>query len=69
MINVDLVLGADRLLFIVRNSKADKNKISEFSGIGIENSRKRLALLFGDNYHLDIIENEDLFTVNLSIPI
>ena len=68
-IAIDLILGKERLLFVVKNSKTDKSPIHEFSGIGIENTRKRLALLYGNDYHLDIIDNEDLFTVNLSIPL
>jgi hypothetical protein len=68
-ITIDLTFGNERLLFAVKNSKTDKSHINEFSGIGIENTRKRLALLYGNNYHLDVIDNEDLFTVNLSIPL
>jgi len=30
---------------------------------------KRLDLLFGNTYNLDIIDNEDTFTVKLSVPI
>ena len=68
-IDIDLILGKERLLFVIKNSKTEKNKMNQFSGIGIENSRKRLNLLYGSKYHLDIIDNEDLFTVNLSIPL
>lgn len=66
---IDLIPGSNRLLMIVKNSKNEKNDPDGCSGIGIENTRKRLALLFGTNYHLDIIDNEDIFTVNLSIPV
>jgi len=68
-INIDMVLGDNRLLLIVKNSKNENNRIEEFSGIGIDNTRKRLTLLFGSNYHMDIIDNKDIFTVNLSIPL
>ncbi len=68
-IEIDLIPGKDRLLFVVKNSKNEKSQMNEFSGIGIENTRKRLDLLYGNNYHLDIIDNEALFTVNLSIPL
>ncbi len=68
-IAIDLIPGKERLLFVVKNSKTAKSQLNEFSGIGIENTRKRLSLLYGNNYHLDIIDNEDLFTVNLSIPL
>ncbi|MBA4323409.1 MAG: histidine kinase, partial [Odoribacter sp.] len=68
-IDIDLIIGEERLLLVVKNSKTDRSQVEEFSGIGIENTRKRLELLYGNNWHLNITENEDLFTVNLSIPL
>ena len=69
LITIDLIAGKERLLFEVKNSKTEKIQMNEFSGLGIENTRKRLDLLYGNDYHLDIIDNEDLFTVKLSIPL
>lgn len=37
------------------------------SGIGIENVRKRLALLYPGQYYLNIIDEEDVFIVNLKL--
>ena len=38
-------------------------------GIGLENVRKRLALLYGEeNYSLELREEADTYTVNLIIP-
>jgi hypothetical protein len=68
-INIDLVAGEDMLLLVVKNRKAEKRKVEEFTGLGIENTRKRLELLYGNKYHLDIIDANDIFTVNLSIPL
>lgn len=68
-ISIDLVLVENRLLLVVKNSKSENTQSEEFSGIGIENTRKRLALLFGTDYHMDIVDNKDLFTVSLSIPL
>lgn len=68
-IDIDFNIGENRLLLVVKNSKPGKTQLKEYSGIGIENTRKRLALLFGSNYHLDLIDGKDLFTVNLSIPL
>ena len=66
---IDLIPGKERLLFTVKNTKTEKGPVNEFSGIGIENTRRRLDLLYGNTYHLDIIDSENLFTVNLSIPL
>ena len=68
-ITIDLVFGEDRMLLVVKNSKPVTGRVNEFSGIGLENTRKRLALLYGSGYHMDIIDSNDQFTVNLSIPI
>jgi two-component sensor histidine kinase len=68
-INIDLIISEERLLLVVKNSKADQSQIKEYSGIGIDNTRKRLDLLYGNKYHLDIIDNKDFFAVNLSIPL
>ena len=68
-IEIDLTIGNDKLLMVVKNSKTDKKVSDDFSGIGIENTRKRLELLFGNNFSFDIFDNPNTFTVNLSIPI
>ncbi len=68
-INIDLMVSDDRLVLIIKNSKANKTHTDDFSGIGLDNTQKRLALLYGDTYHLDIIDADNIFTVNLSIPL
>jgi len=68
-LDIDLITGEERLLLIVKNSKTTKDQHQTYPGIGIENTRKRLSLLYGNDYHLDIIDTAELFTVNLSIPL
>jgi two-component sensor histidine kinase len=68
-INIDLTTGENNFLLIIKNSKSEKTKVREFSGIGLENTRKRLELLYGNRYHMDIVDSSDLFTVNLSVPL
>jgi hypothetical protein len=68
-INIDLAFGNDRMLLVVKNSKTHDSKKDEFSGIGIGNTKKRLDLLYGSEYHLDILDTKDQFIVNLSIPV
>ena len=55
-----------KISFCCRNNKSSKQKDSA-SGIGIENVKKRLKLLYPDNHQLDIIDNADRFIVNLNI--
>ncbi len=68
-ISIDLSIEENRLLLNVENSKSEKSRIEEFSGIGIENTRKRLALLYGDKYHMGIVDGKEIFRVNLSVPL
>ena len=58
------------LSFSIRNTKSDeKSTISEASGIGMENVRKRLNLLYQDKYTLEINSEDDYHEVVLKIPI
>lgn len=57
------------LLFEIKNSIHKINIEDEASGIGIENTRKRLDLLFGEKYHLNIFDENNEFIVNLTLPI
>lgn len=70
-IHIDLVAISDRLVLQIKNSKAPKseNLVLERKGIGLENAKKRLDLLYAEKYHLDIVETDLQFSVNLSIPL
>ena len=58
----------ERLWFQTSNSNHSKTMKEEKSGIGIENSLKRLELLYGKNHILEI-KNDDVFTVKLGVPL
>jgi two-component system LytT family sensor kinase len=62
-------IETQKLRLFIKNRKTDNVPIKDFSGIGIENTRKRLELLYGNNYSLDINDEKNYFIVNLSIPI
>jgi sensor histidine kinase YesM len=47
----------------------DQNPSNNQGGIGLENTRKRLQLLYGENYKLDITNNDKEFRVRLIIPV
>ena len=40
-----------------------------YSGIGLENIRKSLGLIYEDNFSLDIFDGENVFEVKLKIPL
>ncbi len=68
---IDIILncGPDALSFMIRNSKPQGSKKRSPAGIGIENSRKRLDILYGDSYKLIIDDMKDEFLVSLIIPL
>lgn len=69
-VEISLQPHADRLLFSCRNSRPEiKHDENMKGGVGLSNVRRRLDLLFPDDYTLDIKEEEDTYTVKLEIPL
>jgi len=68
-INIDITADNSNLQVVVKNSIHTKPGRKEDAGIGIENAKKRLNLLYGQDYTLKIAENENIFTVQLIIPL
>ena len=69
-INIRFHADCEWLSFDIRNSKSDYHStISEASGIGLENTRKRLHLLYQDKYFLKIDSLDDSYEVTLKIPV
>ena len=56
------------LLFSCRNSKADKPN-EEKGGVGLQNVKQRLNLLYDNNYTLKIQDESDVYSVDLTIPL
>lgn len=71
VIRIGLSVDGDRLVFRTANSIHPEPSSAnlEKAGIGIANTRKRLSLLYGDRYTLDVTEKDHLFTATLTIPI
>lgn len=67
-IHIVMSFTEDQLQFRVENSNHSK-KAEGSSGIGIENIRKRLDLLYKKDYDLAITETNDKYVINLNIPL
>lgn len=65
---VDMHLENDKVVFHCSNSNFG-NSDDQHHGIGLENIRKRLHLLFEDHYSLSIKETTECFDVLLSVPV
>ncbi|HEX2974475.1 MAG TPA: histidine kinase, partial [Bacteroidales bacterium] len=69
-ISVNLSAGADSVSFRCVNSLVKgSEKDSSYSGIGLENVRKRLALLFPGKHELKIKKSDGEFEVLLKISL
>lgn len=66
-LKMNLKLDENNLNFIIENSA--RNKESSKKGIGLENIKKRLEMLYSKKYFLEISQEENLFKVHLKIPI
>jgi hypothetical protein len=67
----ELRISENSLNCIIRNSK---HKITtdhqgDFSGIGLDNIKESLKLLYEDNFQLNILDKESEFEVDLTIPL
>ena len=74
LIEVSLVAdeAAGKVLFTCRNTLPDVSNptaLHASGGIGVENARKRLELLYGDKAQLHISNNGEWYNVELKIPI
>ena len=66
-INVDIAVDGESVVGRFENS-VNENSHKQRPGIGLENVRKRLDLIYGSNYLLSIEENEKKYSVTLKIP-
>ena len=54
---------------LVNGKAIDRRPAKSLSGIGIQNVRKRLDLIYPNKYFLDIQEEEEVFIVNLKLEL
>lgn len=68
-IHIRMKIDSDQISFISENSigKSSQTDDGQHSGIGLENVRKRLGLLFADKHELKISQTESVFRVELAI--
>ena len=67
-IDIAISIGEDKLVFDCRNSRIPKED-DKHGGVGLTNVKKRLELIYGNRYTLDIKDEQDTYTVKLSLPL
>lgn len=71
---ISLNVENNRLTFITENNKspgpiADNGLQTYNHGVGLQNTKRRLKLIFENDYSLDLIEGEDKYRTVLNIPL
>lgn len=67
-VDIKIFQNENQIEFSIRNSKINSdNNIDENHGIGLENLRKRLDLIYMQNYSLDIVDSLEKYLVKLVI--
>lgn len=67
-IEISVKLTDDWLYFSCRNSKVPQTQ-HQSGGVGLQNARRRLELIYGTRYSLDIKEDAESYNVSLQIPL
>lgn len=60
---------APTLLFKCSNSKTPQADEKKCGGVGLQNAKRRLELLYADKYTMNIEDTNDTYTVTLTIPL
>jgi len=70
-VNINIEVKDKHLLFVCTNSQNPNYSISNenYGGLGLANIKRRLELLYQDQFDLKIHSTNQEYTVNLSIPV
>lgn len=67
---IDIGVNESLVNLLVKNRKVTVDNSTETqTGLGIENTRKRLGLIYPGKHYLTIEDNPDIFSVSLSIKV
>lgn len=68
-INCHIVITKKQIEFHIENKKSIEMQKDKVHGIGIQNVKNRLYLVYGSKCTLDIDDSQDLYVVNLKIKL
>ena len=69
IVNIGLETSKNQIVFKVSNTKSEqyRNGLMRHSGIGLENVKRRLELIYPERFHLELDDQQDWFKVLLKI--
>ncbi|MDJ1493232.1 histidine kinase [Cytophagaceae bacterium DM2B3-1] len=69
-ISLDLSVDKNRMRLKLINSKSEENQVSSYTGgIGLQNVKKRMELIYPKQYDLKIVEQDEIFVVILNLEL
>lgn len=68
-IDIILELKEEELHFVCRNPNVSKPEGVKTSGIGLKNIRRRLDVIYQKDYHLNIDNVSNIYSVDLTLPL
>ena len=67
-IDIAITIANESLVFTCVNSRIPQEE-DKHGGVGLANVRQRLDLIYGNSYQLDIQDEPQTYTVNLTLPL
>lgn len=68
-IHINLAIKDDEIQYVVENSSFPENNSKTDSGVGLTNLKKRLDLMYGEKYNLQVEEKNNVYLAKLTINI
>ncbi|RYU97137.1 sensor histidine kinase [Emticicia agri] len=65
-LSIQLLLNQNNLIFTVKNQLTNQNK-DRYGGVGLENIKKRLNLIYPKNHHLEIQNDGNKYSSELNL--
>ena len=67
IVEITISLNENQFEFSIKNTVLDSDENQNIEGIGLENIKKRLSLLYKNNHQLQIENRDNWFMINLKI--
>ena len=67
--NIDLSVYRNEFIFKIENSKSPSYKNPNSTGIGLNNVKRRLELIYGEDHQLQILDGTESYLVILKIAL